>query len=60
MVVEGKKGNVRLQFSISAGGEKIGHGEKVMLLSGLREYDQAQIDSIINTYAEWKSSYVVA
>ena len=57
MVVEGKKGTARLQFSINAGGEKIGQGEKVMLLGGLREYDQAQIDGIVDTYAGWKSSY---
>lgn len=55
--VEGKKGVVHLKFSISAGGKKIGHGEKVMLLGGLREYDQVKIDDIVNQYAQWKSSY---
>ncbi len=57
LVVEGKKGNARLQFSISAGGEKIGRGEKVMLLSGMREYDPVRIEEIVNTHAGWKSSY---
>jgi hypothetical protein len=57
LAVEGKKGNVHLRFSIGAGGKKIGHGEKVMLLGGLREYDQVKIDDIVNQYAQWKSSY---
>ncbi len=57
MQVDGKKGDALLQFSINADGVPIGRGEKRMLLSGLRPYQQARIDTIVSAYAEWKSSY---
>jgi hypothetical protein len=57
MLVEGKKGNARLQFSINADGEKIGQGEKVMLLGGLREYDQGKIDALVESFSDLKSRY---
>ena len=53
----GKKGEVRLEFSILSDGTEIGHGAKNLLLSGLREYDATQLDDVINTYAQRKSDY---
>ena len=55
--VEGKKGEANLEFVISAASNIIGRGQKSMVLSGLREYEQSRIDEIVNAYAEWKSSY---
>ena len=54
----GKKGEVRLDFMILSDGVEIGHGAKNLLLSGLREYDQAQLDVIIESYEQWKSAYI--
>ena len=50
MEVDGKRGNVTLQFSINDGGKAIGHGEKKLVLSGLREYDQQVMDQLILDY----------
>ena len=50
MEVDGKRGNVTLQFSINDGGKTIGHGEKKLVLSGLREYDQQVMDQLILDY----------
>jgi len=54
----GKKGEVRLEFTIQSDGEEIGHGAKNLLLSGLRDYDQAQLDEIVLSYNQWKSNYL--
>lgn len=50
MEVDGKRGNVTLQFSIDDGEKAIGHGEKKLVLSGLREYDQQAMDQLILDY----------
>jgi hypothetical protein len=50
MEVDGKRGNVTLQFSINDGCKAIGHGEKKLVLSGLREYDQQVMDQLILDY----------
>ncbi|MCW8930403.1 MAG: DUF3581 domain-containing protein [Gammaproteobacteria bacterium] len=54
----GKKGEVRLEFSILADGEEIGHGAKNLLLSGLREYDLSQLDGVVTSYAQRKSEFL--
>lgn len=54
----GKKGEVRLEFKILANGEEIGHGAKNLLLSGLRDYDQEQLDQVIHSYDQWKLNYL--
>ncbi|MCU7837059.1 MAG: DUF3581 domain-containing protein [gamma proteobacterium symbiont of Taylorina sp.] len=54
----GKKGEVRLEFTILCDGNGIGHGAKNLLLSGLRDYDQGQLDEVINSYAQRKSNYL--
>jgi len=57
MDVDGKKGKVCLRFIIKNGNSIIGRGEKNMLLSGLREFDQNAMADIVNRYAGWKSAY---
>ncbi|MCP3852019.1 MAG: DUF3581 domain-containing protein [Gammaproteobacteria bacterium] len=56
----GKKGNVRLEFSILADGDEIGHGAKNLILSGLRDYDAAQLEDVITNYAQRKSNYLAS
>ncbi|MDH3219659.1 MAG: DUF3581 domain-containing protein [Gammaproteobacteria bacterium] len=54
----GKRGDVALNFNLCCSGEKVGKGQKKMVLSGLREYDQDKIDELILAYDERKRRYV--
>ncbi len=53
----GKRGDVAFNFDLSCNGEPVGKGQKKMVLSGLREYDQARIDQLIETYHHLRSQY---
>lgn len=59
MQIDGKKATATLEFELSAAGSKVGDGNKIMLLGGLREYDQQAIDEIVLQYNSWKQDYVV-
>jgi hypothetical protein len=48
--IYGKRGDVALNFDLSCNGEQVGKGQKKMVLSGLREYDQLTIDELISVY----------
>jgi len=50
MQVEGKRGNVVLQFSINDNHRVIGRGEKQLVLSGLRDYQQQAMDQLVTDY----------
>lgn len=58
--VDGKKGKATLQFVIKTGDQIIGRGGKNMVLSGLREYDEAAMHNIVDQYNEWKSAFRAA
>lgn len=51
---QGKRGDVSLGFNFIDKGEVVGRGEKRMVLSGLREFDQIQVDGIVEFYNERK------
>ena len=53
----GKRGDVALNYDLSCNGETVGKGQKKMVLSGLREYDQAKIDELVHAYNERKNHY---
>jgi hypothetical protein len=53
----GKRGDVALNYDLVSNGETVGKGQKKLVLSGLREYDQAKIDELIEVYNEHKSRY---
>ncbi len=55
--VQGRKGLVRLRFTIAVDGRNIGTGEKNMVLSGLREYDETAMQNIVDQYNLWRQSY---
>lgn len=57
LVAEGKKGNVCLAFDFLSEGEVVGHGEKHMVLSGLREYQEDEMQGIIDYYEGLKRDY---
>lgn len=55
--VNGRKGAVNLKFTIRQNDECIGRGEKNMVLSGLREYDAAAMQEIVERYDQWRKDY---
>lgn len=55
--IDGKRGTADLIFDLKSNGEVIGHGKKHMLLSGLRPYEQAVIDDVVNQYNDTKNAY---
>ena len=57
LTIEGKRGDAWLEFDLISGGEIVGHGKKHMLLSGLREYNQDNIDKLVAQYRESKIAY---
>jgi hypothetical protein len=56
----GKRADVALNFDLNCNGEHIGKGQKKMVMSGLREYDQASIDELVSTYNQRKEDYLKA
>lgn len=56
--INGKRGKASLAFDLVADGKVIGHGKKFMVLSGLREYCQDNIDSLVNVYNDSKEIYL--
>ena len=58
LIIEGKRGKATLPFNLVADGKVIGHGKKHMLLSGLKDYDQATIDALVSHYNDKKAQYL--
>lgn len=56
--VEGKRGHVSLEFSIKAEGKVVGKGTKSLVLSGLRTFEQHDIDHLVNNYSVRKQAYL--
>ena len=48
--IDRKRGNVLLEFNLMEGGKIIGRGEKRLILSGLRPYEQGRIDLLIEEH----------
>ncbi|MGB0899761.1 MAG: DUF3581 family protein, partial [Psychrobium sp.] len=55
--VNGKRGRATLQFCFKVGDEIVGYGEKLMALSGLREFDAEVINAVVTDYDERKNAY---
>lgn len=55
--VRGKRGNVTLAFCLKSGEEIVGRGEKKMVLSGLREFDQQAVDGVVDFYNQRKKDF---
>ena len=53
----GKRGDVALNYDLCCNGEKVGKGQKKMVLSGLREYEQDKVDRMVERYNLDKSRY---
>ena len=50
LAVSGKRGKVTFNFIYRDNGEVVGMGEKTMILSGLRPYDQETIDTMVDNH----------
>ena len=57
--IYGKRGDVALNYDLCCNGERVGKGQKKMVLSGLREYEQARIDEVVGKYNDNKSRYAL-
>ena len=55
--VQGKRGNVTLNFCFKSGDRVVGRGEKRMVLSGLRAFDQEAVDGVVDFYNARKDGY---
>jgi len=53
----GKRADVALNFDLRCNGERVGKGQKKMVMSGLREYDQEKIDGLVGSYNANKKRY---
>lgn len=56
--VNGKRGKVTLKFTYREKGVVVGTGEKTMVLSGLRPYDQEAIDVMIDKHHARKRHFI--
>ncbi|WP_076543164.1 DUF3581 domain-containing protein [Shewanella sp. UCD-KL21] len=54
MQINGKRGDVTLQFALKSAGKVIGSGIKTLVLSGLREYDEQQAQQMCHSYESSK------
>lgn len=57
--VNGKRGDMYLNFDILCDGDVIGRGSKHMLLSGLREYNEAAMTKLTEEYDSSKAKFTV-
>ncbi|NRA62580.1 MAG: DUF3581 family protein [Psychrobium sp.] len=55
--VNGKRGLATLKFCFKVGDEVVGHGEKQMVLSGLRPFDADVINGVVIDYDKRKNAY---
>ncbi|MGK0441078.1 MAG: hypothetical protein ACJA0N_000874 [Pseudohongiellaceae bacterium] len=53
----GKRGKLCLTFKLTTEGEIVGRGEKHMILSGLKPYDQSAVDRLISNYNQGKVAH---
>lgn len=60
MKVEGKRGDVRLDYALTVDGEPFAIGSKNLVLSGLRAYDAQTVEDLVQEYASWKAAYEAA
>jgi hypothetical protein len=55
--VSGKRGDAELHFNITDAGRAVGTGIKKLVLSGLREYEEAAMQGMCDKYHSFKENY---
>lgn len=58
--LDGKRGVADLIFNLYSAGKQIGCGKKHMILSGLRPFEQAVMDDVVQGYIDKKANYFAA
>jgi hypothetical protein len=48
--IDGKRGNATLTFEFMADNQSVGSGSKHLILSGLRDYQQTEVDGMVERY----------
>jgi hypothetical protein len=56
--LNGKRGDVTLDYDLFSADKNVGHGCKRMVLSGLREFDQSGIDKLLSAYNKARQDYL--
>ena len=56
--LEGKRGEVQFELRIVDRGEQVGTGIKKLILSGLREYQQEAVDTLVEEYQASRDRYL--
>ena len=56
--LEGKRGDVQFELRIMDQGVQVGSGVKTLILSGLREYQQDAVDTLVEEYQASKDRYL--
>ncbi|WP_163558227.1 DUF3581 family protein [Halomonas sp. NO4] len=57
LAVNGKRGDVRLEFRITDAGETVGSGTKKLVVSGLCDYDPAAMEEVVTEFYRLKAAY---
>ena len=55
--VDGKRGKATLFFKFTENAKKVGEGQKKIVLSGLREFDEHEIDKLVAVYNSHKDKF---
>ena len=55
--VNGKRGDASVTFQVKCDDQVVGTGVKKLVLSGLREFDQSQIDQVVESYSNNKRNF---
>lgn len=58
--INGKRGMVTMNFDLISANESIGKGEKQIIMSGLRDYEQGAIDELVTTYDEKRDNWKIS
>ena len=55
--LNGRRGNLCLAFNLTSDKKIIGRGEKHMIVSGLKPYEEDVVSTVVDDYALWKKIY---
>jgi len=56
--VNGKRGMVTMEFDLRVDGESIGSGEKQIIMSGLRPFEQEGVDLLVDIYDKAREAHI--
>lgn len=56
--VNGRRGEAVMRFAIDAGGEPAGSGWKKLLISGLRDYDEAAMEDFVERFSRHREAWL--